>query len=766
MPDARSSAPPLPARRGGARRWLGFGAALLALVAFVYAPTLSAPFHLDDAESIVGNATLRDFWSFAWAKPPATGGETVSGRPVLNFTFALNQAWGGLDVRGYHVVNVLIHALAALVLFGVVRRGLALARGRAAKSAVAPVSATTLAGECSYYEHWRESGIAFFVAALWAVHPLQTSAVSYVAQRAESLAGLFYLLVLYGFIRGAEAAGSGGGAVVQVHRRDARAPATGARWFTFSVAACLLGVGTKETIVTAPLVVLLADRAFVTGGFAAAWRARRRYYLALAATWLVLGALVVANRGRGGSAGFGASITSWEYLVTQAGAVGHYLQLVFWPTGQVFDYGVALAPLAAVWPQALLLLGLAGVGFWLLARNQAGGFLIASFFLLLAPSSSLVPIATQTVAEHRMYLASAVVIAAVAFGCWRAMQRLASSRTGAWVTSAALGAAVLALGVAAHGRNQLYRSELALWQDTVAKRPDNPRAHHNFGLALAAAGRSDEAMAEFRRAIALQPNHVFAHTQLALALLDRGEPEAASAHFRAALAADPSYAAARVNLGRALARLGRTDEAATEYEAVLRAEPGAVDAGTNLAALLLARGETERAAALLAAATAAAPALAEPHYHYGLALEQLGRIAEAESALRQATELKPDWAEPWLALGNVLARRGEAEPAERAYRSALHLAPRTAAAHYGLGNLLAQRRNFRAAMEEFQAVLAIDPAHVPARNNLGNCQLVTGQLREAVATYEEVLRARPNDAAVERNLALARELLRSGGHGP
>jgi protein O-mannosyl-transferase len=185
------------------------------------------------------------------------------GRPVVNLSLALNYALGGSNVWGYHALNLAIHIiLAGLTLFGVVRRTLL---RPALRERFSPSAAR----------------LALVVAVLWTAHPLQTEAVTYVSQRCESLMGLFYLLTLYCFVRGADSQRCGW-------------------WFTLSVVACLLGMATKEVMVTAPLLVLLYDRTFVTGSFRKAWTRHRRLYLSLAGTWLLLGYLMAGLHYRGG----------------------------------------------------------------------------------------------------------------------------------------------------------------------------------------------------------------------------------------------------------------------------------------------------------------------------------------------------------------------------------------------------------------------------------------------------------------------------------
>jgi tetratricopeptide (TPR) repeat protein len=722
-------------------RW--FAAAIVAAILLAWGNSFSAPFVLDDHPSILGNASLRDFWSFAWMTPPDKVGETVGGRPVLNLSFAINEAVGGLDVRGFHAVNLLIHVLAALVLFGLVRRTLRLGLfasdrfcgdekhrpgvGDSGDNLRPKGAKRTLSSE----------GIAFFAALIWALHPLQTAAVTYVSQRAESLAGLFYLLTLYAFLRASEP-------------RGARA-----RWSAVCVGVCLLGMGTKETMATAPLVILLYDRAWVAGSFRAAWRARGRLYGALAATWLPLAVLVAAGHGRGGSAGLGSAIGPWTYFLTQCGAIVHYLRLAFWPGSQVFDYGVpTVAGFGAVWLPFLFLGGLAVGTLWALRKNLVVGFLGAAFFLLLAPSSSFVPVATQTMAEHRMYLPLAALVMLAGLG----VSRIARAAGARWLAPAGAAVVALALGVTTFARNHVYRSALSLWQDTVAKCPENPRAHNNLGIALVAAGHTEQGMAEFRRTIALQPNHGFAQFNLGVELLKQGQLADAARHFQAALAADPHYVSAHINLGQTFARLGRTDEAIAHYRAALAQEPGAQDARTNLAALLIGQGRLREAESLLREVMAAAPEQPEARYQFGVLLDKSGQGTAAEAQFREAVRLQPTFAAAHLALGNCLAQRGEWAPAEASYREALRFDPKSAEAHYALGNVWAKEKRFAAAMDAYREALRIDPMLVQAKNNLANCQLVTGNFPAAIENYREVLRSRPDDATVRQNLELAREL--------
>jgi tetratricopeptide (TPR) repeat protein len=610
----------------------------------VYANALRGPFVFDDGAAILENPTIRNLRELgAVLSPPSGAGVTVGGRPLLNLTLALNYAVGGTTPWGYHAVNVAIHVLAGLTLFGLVRRVMngPVLRARWAEQVLV---------------------IAWSVALLWLVHPLQTESVTYVVQRAESLVGLFYLLTLYAFVRSAES------------ERTAK------KWQVASVAACLAGMATKEVMVSAPLIVLLCDRIFFAGSWRAAWRARRGYYGALAATWVLLGWLVAGADNRGGTAGFGVAMTSAEYALTQCSAIWHYLQLAAWPTPLVFDYGIGVMrePLAVVG-----LVVLVGATLVALVRWPVRGFLAACFFAILAPSSSVVPVASQTMAEHRMYLPLAAVIVAGVVGLWTWLGRRAL------IVVAMIAVVWSSMTVQ---RNRVYQSELALWTDTVAHRPENARAHNNLGNALLQAGRNDEAGAEFAAALRLSPDYADAHNNAGYVLARAGRVADAMVHYEAALRLKPESVEVLTNLGSALVRSGRVQEALVHYEHALRISPGAngtrynlgnarlalndwagavrdyeevvrrapdhVDAQVNLAAVLLVLDRAGESLVHAEAAVRLSPNLAEGYFHAGNALVRLNRGAEAIPRYEAALRLQPDFVAAREQLNRLQAMRG------------------------------------------------------------------------------------------------------------
>jgi tetratricopeptide (TPR) repeat protein len=657
-------------------RLVGGVIVLAALLA--YANTFSVPFLFDDEPSIIENPTIRHLWppGLAFA-PPRDFGLTVSGRPLVNFSLALNYALSGTNPWSYHALNLAIHGFAGLALFGVVRRTL-LRLPAGAQAFRADGVGRPLAIDDRPQAGFLQPDatlLAFTIALLWTLHPLQTESVTYLIQRTESLMGLFYLLTLYCFIRGAEcfAAGehlSGTGSAAREPCQlivDKFAWRARRVWFVLSVLSCLLGMACKEVMVTAPLMVLLYDRIFVSGSFRGAWRRYGKLHLTLAATWLLLGWLVLSTGGnRGGTAGFNVGIAWGQYWLTQFEAIGRYLWLSLWPHPLVFEYGtVWMRRVGDVLPWALAVVAVAAATLVALWRRPALGFLGCWFFAILAPTS-LVPGTIQMIVEHRMYLSLAAVVSVAVLGLCH--------RTGRYGLAASLALAV-GLGWSTYRRNEDYRSAQSLWADTLARRPNNARAHLNFGKALAGDGQTADATAQYEAAVRLKPDYFEAHICLGNARQLAGRAVDAVTEYEAALHLQPDNPSAHLNLGNALAQLGRPGEAVGHYQAVLRVQPGAYDAHFNLGNVLFLLHRLDEGIAQYQIGLRQAPGTVEAHYQLGQALGMKGDWAAAAGEYREALRLQPDYPEARFALGNLLARTGRLSEAIAEYQEILRTHP-------------------------------------------------------------------------------------------
>jgi tetratricopeptide (TPR) repeat protein len=585
-------------------------AVIIAAVTAAYSNSFHGPFVFDDLISIVDNPSIRTF-SGALSPPQAT---SVARRPVTNLTLALNYAAGGLDVRGYHLVNLLIHLLAALTLFGLVRRTLLspALRERCARAATLPAMAAAL---------------------LWALHPLQTESVTYVVQRAESLMGLFFLLTLYCAARGAFAQRAW-------------------PWNAACVLFCALGVATKEVAALAPILVVLYDRAFIPGPRRDVLRRRLPLYLGLAATWGLF-ALLIALYPTGGSTGCGFTlqyITPWEYARSQPGVILHYLRLSVWPAPLCFDYAWPTAQrIGQILPPALLLTALFAATLWALRRRPALGLIGASFFLVLAPTSSIMPIADLAV-EHRMYLALAPVVLAALIAAYALGAAFAAGdparlrRLGLAVTLAALALAAL-LGAATYERNRIYRTEFALWDDVVRKRPMNPRGYVYRGAALFNLGRYDAALRDYDRAIEINPRDFDARVNRGVVCERLGRYSDAVAEFTCALTIRPDNVTALVNRGLAFVKLDRPADACRDFDRAIPLAPDRAESYFGRASAHTAARRYDAAIKDLDRAIALKPEYPEAWCNRGVAHAYAGRARDAVADYTRALAQRPAYAD-------------------------------------------------------------------------------------------------------------------------
>jgi len=731
---------PVPAR---SRRAVALAAGLLILAALAaYWNTFSAPFVFDDVPGIIDNPSIRHLWPLSTVLQPLAIFGSAAGRPVVNLSLAINYAIGGTDVRGYHALNLVFHVLAALTLLGIVRRTLRLRSGHALAGFVGAqacpfdkLRAPSLSRGCALKDDGRSKSaplpvdtLAFAVAMLWMLHPLLTESVTCVIQRTELLGGLFYLLTLYCFIRATD---------------------TGASpyWQVACVGSCLLGMASKEIMVSAPLMVWLYDRTFVAGSFRAAWQRRPRLYVALGSTWLLLAYLVLGSGGRNGTAGLGLGVTPWEYALTQCRAIALYLRLAIWPHPLVLDYGTAVVrSLGEVWWQATVVLALLGLTIWALTRKSRSGFLGVWFFAILAPSSSVMPVVSQTMAEHRMYLPLAAVIVLAVL----ALHALVGRRS-----LAILALLAVALGVVTVRRNQVYHSVESVWADTVARCPSNVRAYLSLGRTLAEAGRTSEAIAEYEAAFRLRPDYAEAHTDLGDILSKAGRTEEAFQHLTTALRLKPESAEAHLNLGTALDRIGRTAEAIAQYERALRLKPRLAEAHNNLGSALLRSGRTADAIRQIQEALNLKLDYADAHYNLANALARAGRLPEAMTEFETGRRLKPDDTGARHTWANTLAGTGRLPEALAHYETALRQAPDDPELLYDYGNGLGAAGRFPEAVRAFTEALRLKPDYPEAHNNLGNALVMLDRVPEAIAQYEASLRLKPENPSAHNNLGLA-----------
>ncbi|MEM7166885.1 MAG: tetratricopeptide repeat protein [Planctomycetota bacterium] len=631
-------------------------AALVCIVGIVaFANSFDGAFVFDDERTIVNNAQLESVFNAKHLK---------TRRPVVRLSLAVNYAFGELQPWGYHFVNLMIHLGAALLLFDLVRRTLL------------------------RIESWQPvaSRVAFVATLWWVAHPLQTESVTYVIQRAESLMAFFYLGTIYCVLRGAD---------------SSRATT----WYVLGVVSCGLGMASKAVIVTAPLVVLLYDRIFLTTSWRTTLTRRKWLYCGLAGTFVVLlltGVLLAVlgrSSGQIATVGFAFSrtpdgISALQYLGCQGAAILRYVQLALWPAGQCVDYSwsVQEATRITAWlAVCALLLATA----FALRRFPRVGFLPLFFFIVLAPTSSLIPI-RDVIFEHRMYLPLAAITVLLACAGRAAVARFLPGATGWNAATACVVATTVALTLTTIERNKIYASPTAFWEDVLAKRPDNPRACEQLAHLLLGTERDREGWELLQKAQALAPGNLDVDLQIAQRYLRSGQLDAAIPILEQAVeffennsdqGAVNYFRSKRAHAfclyGAALTTQGKEAEALPYFVEGLRSNPKFVDGLMNYALAFGRLQRFEEAAQQLQRAIRWAQSSQESaHAHEMLALTyfQMKRYPDSEKHAREALRSDPGNALAKLRLARVLALRSAFDDALRYVNDVLASDPQNAEA--------------------------------------------------------------------------------------
>lgn len=665
--------------------------ALCVLGAAIYANTLSVPFVFDDSQNIAANRYIR-LTRLGWSELRDAALKSPSPRPVANLSFALNYYVGGYELAGYHLVNIAVHLVNGILVYLVasilLQRGHAAAepsRGRRSRSRSPPVAAMSLVA-----------------AAIFVAHPVQTQSVTYIVQRMNSLAAMFYLLALLLFLRGR------------------LGPAGRRRWglWSLSVLCWLLALGSKQVAATLPLVVWLCEWYFFRD-LSREWLERNLKFALGAIAVLVALALVYlgANPFDRLSAGyamrdFGAA----ERVLTQLRVVVFYIGLLVLPLPSRLNLLHPFATSRSLLdpPTTLLaliaLLALLVLAIRLARRQRLASFCILWFFLHLAIESSFIPL--EMVFEHRLYLPMfgfALLFAQLP-------QWLPLRRRG--VAGVACVLLIAALAAAAHTRNRIWRDPVTLWSDVIAENPNRHRPHNNLALALERRGRTEEAIRHYTEALRLKPDVAEVHSNLGRLLGQLGRLDEAARHLEEALRVEPDSVAAHNNLGNVLREQGRQGEAIHHLSEAVRLDPGFAEGHYNLALALVAQRELDDAIRHYSEAVRLRPDFAEAHNNLGLALAGQGKLDEAMGRYSEALRLRPDFAEAHNNLGVALARRGRLEEAVLHYSAALKIDPDYAIAHNNLGVARARQDRVGDAISSFSAALRIDPEYREAQKNL------------------------------------------------
>ena len=648
----------------------------MVVIFLAYLPAINGGFIMDDDLLLTDNHLIKapDGIYRLWCTT-----ESPDYWPFTYTTFWDEWRLWGMNSNGYHVTNLILHIVEALLIWVILRK-------------------LSIPG-------------AFLAALVFAVHPVNVESVAWIAQRKNLMAMLFFLLSMLWYLKaemstasaGISPARSHGGPWERATSPQPLAPSPSSLFYWLSLAAFVLAMLGKGSAVVLPALVL-----------GIVWRLHpltRWDLLRIAPFFMIALALTGVNiwfqtHGAGEAirtAGF------TERLLGAGGVVWFYLYKALVPLNLLFIYAQwRIQPDNPLWWLPLLTAGFVTALLWHYRESWSRPFLLAwGFFCLsLLPVLGFVDVyfmKFSMVADHYQHIALIAVIALVSagFGAWH-RQTLGKMRWASTLVALAMAGTLTFLTWRQCG---LYRDALTLYGATLEKNPECWMAQNNLGLALIRAGQPQEAIEYLQRALEIKPDFADAHINLGVTLLQIGRVREAIDHYRQAVRMRPESVDDHINLGVALVQAGRPQEAIDCYMSALKHD-------------------------------SSSPVL---RFNLGIALAQTGRLPEAIEYYRQALALKPDYFKAYSNLGNALVQAGRSQEAIEIYLKALALKPDSAGEHINLGVALVQIGRPKEAIEHYNRALALRPEHALIYSNSALAYAEMHQSSQAIAAARKAI---------------------------
>ena len=709
--------------------------AIVGLIA--YSNSFSVPFQFDDLRIILDGPYIQNLDNFSLSHM----NEYNPRRYIGYLSLALNYHFGGLDVTGYHIVNLLIHLInAILVYFFVVftfRTPYFSVSGTSDQGPGISNQGRPVPSPQSRVPNF----FALFSALLFVAHPVQTQAVTYIVQRLTSLTTLFYLLSIVLYSKGRLITQQ---SAISDQQTIHHSPFTihHSRWVTsgicylLSIVSTVCAMKTKEIAFTLPIMILLYEFTF----FRSSLKRKLLFLIPVLLTLVIIPiSMLHIDRPLGEvlsdlseKSRLQTDMSRGDYLMTEMRVIVTYIRLIVLPINQNLDYDYPIYRsffTVPVFLSFLFLSALFGTAVYLMYKSGRGAisyqqsalsnqrleedsqqyavrsngsttrqldnstfhhslftihlsrliaFGILWFFLALSVESSFIPI-VDVIFEHRIYLPSVGAFIALTAALFAAAGKM--EKRWRWAEKALLSLLliiVVLLSGTTFARNRVWQDAITLWENNVRNQPASFRAHYNLGTLYEKNGRLEEAMRELQSAITRKPDSAEAHINLGMVYGKQGRLEKAIGELQTAINLKPNSVEAHQNLQKVYADLGRFEDAASELKYVF----------------------------------------AINHYEQSVVYNQQGRLEEALRELTAAVAVKPEYAEAYNGLGVLYDKQGRLEEAVRELQTALRVKPDYAEAHNNLGIIYAKQGYLREAERHLQAAVAIKPDYSEANKNL------------------------------------------------
>jgi protein O-mannosyl-transferase len=715
------------------------------LIVFVtYSNIYNSPFVFDDIQRIVENKIIKDvsnYYSLSKILKP---------RGIVDFTFAINYHFGKLNVFGYHLVNVVIHVLNSFLVYFL---SLTIFK----QLSISPISLKekSVFGEPGSLIRTA----AIFSSLVFAAHPIQTQAVTYISQRYASMAAMFFmasvLFYLHARIIQQREKNIGG---VRGEKKNRIRKIKLVKFYILSSFCGILAFLCKQNTASLPGVILLGEYLLFDQTWQG-WKKKTPWFFLFIGLWVIF-ILYIAGFFVSGFEGRGIledvsdimketeAISRLNYLYTQFNVLVIYLRLLFLPINQNLDYFYpfksgffdGLTPMAFI-----ILTTVACIGVWSIKKRPAVTFSIFWFFITLSVESSIIPI-RDALFEHRLYLPMfgfGLVIIFLIFDL------LSKRRFVAFLLSFAI---IILFGATTYHRNGVWKNDVTIWADVVSKSTQNPRGYNNYGNAMYYQGHMEKAIEQYMTALRIKPDFANARNNLGSAIYKQGDTKEAVYHYLVALRLKPDFEKAHNNIGVAFNELGRTEKAINHYLLALRKKPDYEEAQYNLGLALKKQGRMDEAIEHFLDALRINPYNEKTHTDLGIALYRKGRFLEAFNHFSEALKIKDDFDKAHYNLGLALYNQGRKTEGIKHYMKALKINPANVEAHYNLGLALQNLDRLDGAMVNYFKVLRLQPDYVDAYNNLAIVLYRKGNIEGAISNLRKALLINPYHVNAKNNL--------------
>ncbi|MFH1189116.1 MAG: tetratricopeptide repeat protein [Candidatus Omnitrophota bacterium] len=692
--------------------------AICCLGAAVYFGTFGSSFHFDDSDAVINNGAIRDLsrLQHVWDHWPT--------RFVTYFTVAVNYRLNGLDVFGYHLFNLAVHLGSAVLVWWIV---------------LLTFSTPEMKGKDI---SGRSGLIALFAGLIFAAHPVQTQAVTYIIQRAVSMATFFYLASLALYVKAG------------LSRFESPSSKLWRAYYFSSLAAALMAIFTKEMAITLPFAILLYEFAFFSAGKGLGRRRCAPYFTALVIMPLTMFLTKSVNfiemrRAVDQAPG----ISPAGYFLTQFKVIATYMRLALLPVNQNLDYDYPVANtlfepsvLAGILLSAVIL----AVAVKLFRNYRLISFGILWFFLTLIPESFIIPI-KDVIFEHRLYLPMfgySMVLAAAPFYAPE------SGRAKAALT-ALVCVLVAAYAILAYQRNMVWKDEFTLWNDVARKSPHKARPYNNRGVAYEERGDIDRAIADYDRAIELSPNYADAYNNRGNAYGEKGDFGRAIDEYNKAIKIDADSADAYNNRGNIYSRKGNYEQAIADYNKAIEIKPDHAEAFNDRGVAFDKKGRFDLAATDLDRAILINPEYADAYNNRGNIFRKRGFPDRAIADYNRAIKIDPKYADAYCNRGNAYAAKEDFDRAITDNGIAIEMDPGYAKAYNGRGAAYAEKRDFTRAIVDYTKAIELDPKYAEAYGNRGIAHGKSGDLDTALTDITRAIELNPNYAEAYMNRGVA-----------